>query len=144
MLTSTCSNCFVFFFTPLEFGVASVPTTAESELGFDRQLAGERRRFYNISVAAVLWTSVVLFRRLLSTLIDSQMRREPLLWFFWRRTEQRLWGPAAIPAGTHSGMTPFGWKEWRNYCYYNVKSRILNRLAWCIKKGRNDMTWNRK
>lgn len=50
MLTITCSLCFVLFFSPLEFGVASAPT-ADSELGFYRQLGGRRGRRALISLS---------------------------------------------------------------------------------------------
>lgn len=92
MLTITCSLCFALFFSLLRSlellqRAQPIQSSAFTDSSVDRggelwYLCRRRPRDH----------SVVLFRRLLFTLIHSRSLR----------------CPAAIPAGAHSGTSPFG------------------------------------
>lgn len=130
MLTITCSLC--FFFTPLEFGVAWAPTT-ESELGFYRQLGGQRRRaLISLSPASSGPLCCPLQAFALCTLMHSQTRRFPESCIF-----DSFGGALSVGRVT---ARPRGWGNYD--C--NLNSRIFNGLVWRILKGPIGVKQNRK
>lgn len=132
MLTITCSLCF-FFSLLWSLELLERPQQIQSS-AFTDSSADRGGELWYLCSRRPRDHSVVLFRLWYTLKRAASPRAVSLILL------EAHWEAVAIPAGAHSGESPFG----RGNYDYNLKSRIFNGLVWRILKGPIGVKRNRK